>query len=115
MARHGDQGAYEVGNVEIIKQEENAREGVVGECNGRAKVTAEKVLAIRARKGKATSLQIATEFGISSAQVRRILRRENWHHLRPPRVRLVKQVEQQPRVWETPVVKLYRVFLKEAA
>lgn len=50
-----------------------------GERHGRAKLTVEKVLAIRA-DGRSVRA-VARAFGISRKQVRRILDREQWAHV----------------------------------
>jgi hypothetical protein len=52
-----------------------------GEDNGSAKLTAEQVMAIRDRKGKAKHREIAKEFGIARSTVSTILRGEIWRHL----------------------------------
>ena len=52
-----------------------------GEGNGMAKLTAEKVLAIRALRGIANNRTIGAWFGIHCNHVNRIWRRELWKHL----------------------------------
>lgn len=61
-----------------------------GERIAQSKLTAAKVLLIRAKKGNATQRQIAAEFGIAQAQVCRILHRDTWRHVR---VRLNPNIE----------------------
>jgi hypothetical protein len=112
MARNADQGAYEVGNVKIITCEENSSE-IRGERQGNAKLTEEKVLAIRSmwRTGGVTQRQIAAHFGISFPNVNDIVLRKTWRHVRPPRVRQIDP----PLTWTTPTVTLYRVLLRKEA
>ena len=49
-----------------------------GEKQGLSKITKEGVLIIRSLKGKAPQREIAAQVGVSSSQVGRILRGENW-------------------------------------
>ena len=112
MSRPGDKGPYAIGNVEIITWEENISAGIRGERHGSAKLTATQVLEIRACKGKELLRETASRFGVSDVLVGLIQRRKIWRYLRPPRVRLVEK----PRLeWTKPEVRLYRVFLNEAA
>lgn len=54
--------------------------GNVGECNGRAKIDAEQVAQIRARStGRYGELsELAREFGLTSATVSKIVKRQTW-------------------------------------
>lgn len=50
----------------------------IGERNGRAKLTWEKVQQIRAAEGLKTLAQLSEEFGVSCAQIRMVLKRKSW-------------------------------------
>lgn len=53
-----------------------------GESNGRARVTAQQVHAIRQRwDAGVTQLALARDFGISRAQVQNIVHRRQWRHV----------------------------------
>ncbi|MBP8124936.1 MAG: HNH endonuclease [Caldilineaceae bacterium] len=53
----------------------------VGEKNGRAKITKEAVLKMRADYPEKTQKQIAEETGVSQTQVSQIIRRKTWTHI----------------------------------
>lgn len=54
----------------------------IGERNGSAKLTAEKVLAIRARRNDGLSFkQLGIEFGISHATAHRATVKQSWGHI----------------------------------
>ncbi len=57
-----------------------------GELHGQAKLTEERVKAIRARyknrkREKCSMQSLATEFDVSKPQIARILHREQWAHI----------------------------------
>jgi hypothetical protein len=53
-----------------------------GEQHGRAKLDAEKVLAIRSLADKgATPLELSREYGVSGMQIKRIVSRLQWAHI----------------------------------
>lgn len=56
-----------------------------GECHGGAKLTAEKVLAIRTiwSRGFGTKTELAEMFGVRDVAIGEIIRRETWRHLPP--------------------------------
>lgn len=69
-------------------------ENVIGERNGRSKLTDEQVLAIRGEyqgdargnrhhpeRRRPTFKDIAAKYGVSWVEIRRIVKRENWSHL----------------------------------
>lgn len=51
-----------------------------GEANGRAKLTAEQVLSIRAQSGR-SSTDLGAEFGVSHTVIRHIRQRKLWRHI----------------------------------
>lgn len=52
-----------------------------GERQGRAKLTADKVYAIRALEGRITQRQIGEKFGVSQRLISKIIRKELWRHV----------------------------------
>lgn len=63
------------------KMEKDRGNWAIGEDNGRAKVTEETVLKMRADYPGKTQKQIADEHGVSQAQVSQIVRRKTWTHI----------------------------------
>jgi hypothetical protein len=55
------------------------RRGFVGELNGRAKITADDVLAIRA--SSQTNEKLAVKYGLHSSVISKIRRRDIWKHI----------------------------------
>lgn len=60
----------------------NKGRGVKGDRNGRAKLNAKKVLAIRALyKTRMTYAMLANKYNVSERTIRYIVRRETWTHI----------------------------------
>ena len=56
--------------------------GLIGECNGNAKLTEQDVLAIRRRRHAGEQRKVlAAEFGVSGATVTRVANGEGWRHV----------------------------------
>jgi hypothetical protein len=96
MARLGDQGAYEVGNVKIILHSDNIKEkritnktrqlisqSKLGEANGMAVLTAEQVLTLR-KEFKPNSRSIASlarKHKLPYGAVYSVVTGTSWKHL----------------------------------
>lgn len=89
MSRIGDAGAYAVGNVRIVKFENNqkaqSRNFMRGERNWRARLTPAKVRKMRAayvpRSKDANLKALASQFGIPFQHVHAIVTRKSWKHV----------------------------------
>lgn len=92
MARKGDKGAYEIGNVEIVTIEENRASQVmtkehcarIGSKNAKAKLTEKQVLKIRTEfiphnKHKGLSA-LGRKYGVSPQVIFSIINRQTWKH-----------------------------------
>lgn len=83
LGRIGDVGNYEPGNCQWQTPTEQAK---VGSANGRAKLTEEQVLCIRAlykpkaRRG-CSAKNMAADLGVSFPTIDGILRRKTWTHV----------------------------------
>lgn len=86
MARFGDQGGYEVGNVEIILTANNTTQGNIGSKNSHAKVTPDIVREIRAAyvkgsRGSNSVGALAKRYGLAPTTIRDIVNYVNWKHV----------------------------------
>lgn len=84
MARFGDIGNYEVGNVRIITCAENCAEQIKkGARNGYAKLTEIQVRELRAKAAElgCVTRALAEYFGICSYHARDIVKRKKWSHV----------------------------------
>ena len=62
---------------------QNGTHDVVGESNGRAKLTVEQVVAIREEyaTGKTSYPKLARKYGVGWSQISRIINKQQWSHL----------------------------------
>ena len=83
MARKGDKGPYAIGNVKIIKVEENIEERVTprGSATTVSKITEDDVRKIRSLDGKMKRPLVAKMFGLNIWHVRDIQKRRAWKWL----------------------------------
>lgn len=84
MARHGDKGPYEPGNVKCITSSENIREGVGIKNRGNAKLTHAEVGAIylALKTGRCEVMaKLAREYGVSAIAIRDIKNKMTWSHV----------------------------------
>jgi len=81
MARRGDAGAYELGNIECVTVEQNraAVEPRCGVRNPMALLTPAQVQMIRA--SPASNAALARELAVSAACIGHIRRGETWNHV----------------------------------
>ena len=87
--RNGDKSDNQVENLEIVSRPTNLRHALQtglmdnrGERNPMAKLTAEKVRAIRSRYEERRSYKaVAAEFGCSWGMVRNIVKGRSWRHV----------------------------------
>lgn len=80
LARFGDQGAYELGNVKICTTDENSKER---KCRpGNQRLSEDDVRRIRSLDGKIKRKLIAEEYGIDYWHVRDIQKRRCWEHVK---------------------------------
>ena len=81
MARLGDIGAYEIGNVKIITNRENNLEQFSNKPLG-AKLTEEQVLEIRSRPRKWGDVtKWAKEFNVDRTTIDAIVNNRQWTHI----------------------------------
>jgi DNA-directed RNA polymerase specialized sigma subunit len=93
MARFGDRGAYEIGNVRICTVEENHREmrhtrkrrqafsaDRKGEKNANSKFTMKEIRKIKEllKSNALTQKQIGARFGVRQSHISQIFRGEIW-------------------------------------
>mgnify|MGYP003109194727 CR=1 FL=1 len=76
---HVDNLEYITGLENVLHARANKLLDVIGEGNGRAKVTEEMVKRIRVKYAAgARQVDLADEFGIDQTSISRIVRRETW-------------------------------------
>lgn len=75
-----------ISNLELVTPSENTKHAyaiglrsAAGECNGRARLTKDDVLRIRASSMRPADL--AASYGVSPSTIRDVLSRKRWKHL----------------------------------
>jgi hypothetical protein len=89
MARKGDLGPYEAGNVDCVLASKNcsdravngtaSRTGIPGRANGRAKLTEDQVRKIRA--SRKSQRQLAAKYNISKTVIGYVKTGKLWRHV----------------------------------